>query len=124
MFSAVCSLLIQSQERNMIPILGGGMNCRYGNLNEAIKQRGFLYEENVDTANNNQGRTFGIDLCNAGNIAPLNHLIGKRKNFPGDFTYFKADKKSQIDYVCTNRIGVNFIDDFVIPEGYWHISDH
>ena len=46
------------------------------------------------------------------------------KTYPGDFTYLKAEKKSQIDYVFTDRIGVKSIKDFSICSENWHLSDH
>ena len=46
------------------------------------------------------------------------------KTFPGDFTYYKTEKKSQIDYVFTTRAGMKFVKNFSICNESWHLSDH
>ena len=97
MFCDLNELLLSACEKNLIPIMGGDMNCRYGNLNVTFSSMNILYSENIDENSNHHGRTYGIDLCTSANIFPLNHL--KQKKFSGDFTYLKADKKSQIDFV-------------------------
>ena len=75
MFCDISSQLIMSYERKLIPILGGDINCRYGNLNNYFSEHGLKYNKNVDVTSNNHGVTYGIDLCKAGCIFPLNHLI-------------------------------------------------
>ena len=94
MFGVLSNLLISLNERNLIPIMGGDMNCRFGNLNEAFREKGVIYEENVDSIDNYNGRNYGIDLCNTGNVFPLNHLRYKNRTFDGNYTYYKADKHS------------------------------
>ena len=69
------------------------------------------------------GVTHGIDLCTVGNVFPINHLDGQ-KYFPGDFTYYKGEKKSQIYFVYTNKDGLKYIKDFYIPTDDWPVSDH
>ena len=96
-------------------LLGGDLNCRYGNLNDIFRNQNMHYNDNMDVTSNNHGRTYGTELCKVGKIFPLNHLVGK-KVFPGDFTYYKGGKKSQIDFVYTNSTGLKFIKDFIIPE--------
>ena len=57
-------------------------------------------------------------------IFPINYLkLGKTK-FVGDYTYYKGEKKSQIDFVFTNAAGAKHMKDFVIPSDDWHLSDH
>ena len=114
MFSDLSDLLISSLEKNLIPILGGDMNCRYGNLNNAFDNRGLLYDENVDTRDNLHGRTYGIDLCVTGDIFPVNHLIRRNKAFTGDYTYHKGEKRSQIDFVYTCSDGIKLIKNLLI----------
>ena len=99
------------------------MNCRFGNLSDAFRGKG-LYEQNVDTLDNYNGRNHGIDVCNAGNIFPLNHLRYKGRTFCGNYTYFKADKRSQIDFAFTNDEGIKHIENFDIIMDDWHVSDH
>ena len=66
----------------------------------------------------------GTDLCVVGDIFPINHLLYRNKIFPGDFTYFKGDKKSQIDFVYTCKHALEYITKFEIHKENWHISDH
>ena len=122
MFSDLNELLISSCETGLIPIMGGDMNCRYGSLNVTFSGMNLVYNENADVNSNHHGRTYGIDLCTSASIFPLNHL--KQKKFTGDFTYYKADKKSQIDFVYTNKAGLKHITELNIPNEDWHLSDH
>ena len=46
------------------------------------------------------------------------------KTYAGDFTYFKGYKKSQIDFVYTDRIGIKHFKTFDIVAENWHLSDH
>ena len=46
------------------------------------------------------------------------------KEFPGDFTYIKADMKSQIDFALIDRIGRKLIQEFNIIQENWHLTDH
>ncbi len=124
MFSDLSDLLISSNERNLIPVMGGDMNCRFGNLNEAFHENGLVYGENVDMIDNFHGRTYGIDLCKTGNIFPLNHIMYKNRAFEGNFTYYKAGSRSQIDYVYTSKDGMKFVKNFAIITEDWHLSDH
>ena len=124
MFSDLSNLLLSANERNLNPVMGGDMNCRFGNLNDLFCGRGLLYEENVDPTDNFHGRTYGVDLCNTSNIFPLNHLKYKSKVFKSSFTYYKAENHSQIDFVFTNREGIKQIEDFSVISENWHLSDH
>ena len=123
LFCEISELLLSSLEDKLIPILGGDMNCRYGDLNNAFHDLGVVYADNSDTISNNHGRSFGIDLCKTAEMFPINHIIGRKKH-EGDFTYFKGGKKSQIDFVYCNKNGLKFIEDFCIPKDDWHLSDH
>ena len=124
MFYDLSNLMISSNERKLVPLMGGDINCRFGDLNNAFVGRYLVYGENADVVSNHHGRTFGVDLCNTGNIFPLNHLNYGRKQFTGENTYFKGEKKSQIDFVYTNRDGVKLVQDFCIISENWHLSDH
>ena len=124
MFSDLSTLLLTARENNLIPIMGGDINCRFGDLNAAFYNTGSLYANNIDISSNTHGLTYGTDLCNSANIFPLNHLIHRHFEFQGDFTYFKANKKSQIDMVYTNTQGLDFIKGFNICNENWHFSDH
>ena len=54
----------------------------------------------------------------------LNHLRMCGKTYPGDFTYYKAEKKSQLDFVFTDRVGMKYVKDYTICNENWHLSDH
>ena len=124
MFSHLSTLLISANEKKLIPILGGDINCRYNDLNKLYPELNMHYDANIDDTSNMHGRTYGKDMCQIGEVFPLNHLKYGGKHFPGDFTYIKAQKKSQIDFVYTNKTGVKYIKDFHIHSENWHFSDH
>ena len=77
----------------------------------------------MDKYTNSHGVLFS-DMCELLKILPLNHCFYRGKCFTGGYTYFKGDKKSQIDYVITNNIGRAKIAKFAIVETGWHLSDH
>ena len=122
MFTDVVNLLMKCKERNLIPILGGDFNSRPGNLSNLNVN--MKYAENVDKTSNKHGITHFKDICSVGNVFPINHLSYQRKQFPGAFTYHKADKHSQIDFVLTNNIGIRSVECFSIIDINWHLSDH
>lgn len=122
MFTDIINLLMNCKERNIIPILGGDFNCRPGNLNSLDVN--MKYAENVDKNSNKHGITYFKDICTVGNVFPINHLIFRKKQFPGAFTYHKSDKHSQIDFVLTNNIGIRSVECFSIIDKDWHLSDH
>ena len=108
MFCDLSNLLLDTCSRRWIPIVGGDINCRFGPMTNCFNDR-LLYSENVDTTSNYHGRTYGVDMCKTADIFPVNHLQYKNQKFPGDFTYHKGDKKSQIDFVFTNLEGLKYI---------------
>ena len=123
MFGELGALLMTLQERKLNPIMGGDLNCRFGNLNQLREETGLLYGENSDMSSNKHGLTYGKDLCMVGDVFPLNHLIYRGKTFDGDCTYFKGNKKSQIDYVFTNKNGIKLVENFSIQKDDWHLSE-
>ena len=123
MFSGLGGFLVSLREKKLIPVVGGDLNCRFG-VDLLREENRFLYEDNVDVTSNKHGVTYGKDLCKVGDIFPLNHLIYRGKVFDGDFTYFKSNKKSQIDFAYTNEAGLKFIKNFSIDKDHWHLSDH
>ena len=124
MLSDLSILLLTTREYELIPVMGGDINCRFGDLNAAFCNTGILYTDNIDTSSNAHGLIYGADLCNSTNIFPLNHLIHRQIEFQGDFTYFKGTKKSQIEMVYTTVDGLDFVKDFNICNDNWHFSDH
>ena len=124
MFGALGSHLILLREKNLTPILGGDLNCRFGEMNYAFREQKLSYTVNADSSSNHHGRTYGVDMCNSCGVFPLNHLRLNNITYPGDHTYYKAEKRSQIDFVYTDRIGAKAIIDFTIMNENWHLSDH
>ena len=124
MFGELSSYILSLREKDLIPVMGGDINCRYGDLNHTFHEQNLSYSLNVDQTTNHHGRTYGPDMCNSCNIFPINHLKLGKEIFLGDFTYHKGNKKSQIDFVYTNKIGAKFIEDLSIPSEDWHLSDH
>ena len=124
MFGELSNYLLSAREKNLTPIIGGDFNCQYGDLNIAFQHANRLYNTNMDATSNKHGQTYGKDLCKLNEIFALNHLTNRGKVFDGDFTYHKGDKKTQIDYVYTNKGGLNYITDFTIRKDDWHLSDN
>ena len=92
--------------------MGGDLNCRFGDMNTLFNVDHLVYEPNVDGTSNKHGSIYGKDICSASGIFPLNHLMHKGKPFEGDFTYHKGGKKSQIDFVFTDKEGLQLIKNF------------
>ena len=124
MFSHLSTLLISARKKKLTAILGGDISCRYGELNGIFQEMNLHYEVNVDMVSSMHGRTYGKDICQVGDVFPLNHLIHGRKAFPGDFTYIKANTKSQIDFVYTNKDGLKNVKELYIHNDKCHFSDH
>ena len=60
-------------------------------------------------------------MCATCKVHPINDLTYKGKQFQSDFTYIKRDKKSHIDFILTNKTGLNNVLEF---SDDWHLSDH
>ena len=95
----------------------GDHNGRIGNLEFSGK----LYENNVDLVTNPQG-VLMKSIYKECSFYPVNHLNIGINTFPGNFTYVKAEKKSQIDFLFTNNH--NKLDYFHIEEKGLTLSDH
>ena len=65
---------------------------------------------NVDVVVNSHRRLL-IGVCELHRILPLNHCCYYGKLWDGKFTYHKAGKSSQIDYIFTNQQGHKYITD-------------
>lgn len=110
--------------RGFIPIIGGDFNARVGNLNAVnYKALNWRYDDNTDSHLNQHGKALR-SICEILKISPINHSKFYDRLFDGNFTYFKAGKKSQIDLLITNDCGRRLIDNFSITQTGWHISDH
>ena len=124
MFSEICSFIVECHNSHKIVFIGGDFNCRVGNLNSMMRNNLWKYDQNVDTITNSHGRIYFPALCDTAKIMPINHLNYKRRKFMGDYTYQKQDRKSQIDFVLTDKTGRDFINDFCIIQNDWFLSDH
>ena len=60
--------------------------------------------------------TYFHHLCAVGRMMPVNQMIYNGKDFSGDYTYIKDDKKFQIDFLLTSANGREYIEDFQIIE--------
>ena len=121
MFAELDLLLHKCTEWHLTPYVGGDFNSRLGDLNLLGTWK---YNMNVDTTTNKHGRSYMMDVCKRYKLYPVNHLKYKNRTFEGDFTYYKNDKRSQIDFALTNDIGRKHIKAFKILDTDWHISDH
>jgi len=120
MFAEISAHLVDCHNKSHTPIIGGDFNSRPGNFDIFCNMN---YAPNQDQNRNSHG-TYFTDLCNIGSVFPLNHLKYKGKQFPGKYTYHKSGKNSQIDFVLTNKSGLQNISDFSIVDTNWHLSDH
>ena len=103
----------------------GDFNSRFKDLNLISSNiSGYSYSNNIDTVTNSHGSNYFQHLCIDSRLMPLNHLIFNNKHMPGKFTYHKAGKKSQIDFILVNESCLNDVIDFDIIEAGWHLSDH
>ena len=124
LFTDLVSSLIECNEKNIVPIIGGDLNCRPGNF-ENVSNSKWKYNANKDLITNKHGRTFLKDLCLTCNINPINGLRYRKKIFDNDFTFFRGkNRKSQIDLTLTNDEGRKCIENFKILQHDWHFSDH
>ena len=111
-------------DRGFTPYIGGDFNSRLGDLS-LLSQRTlkWRYVPNVDAVINSHGRLL-MGICELHHILPLNHCCYYDKNWDGKFTYHKAGKRSQVDFVFTNQQGRKYIIDYQINDASWHFSDH
>ena len=120
-------------------LLNGDFNARTGNLNDYIKhdyssshiQTGKNYSldktvhnterENKDNKINSWGRELMV-LCKSAGLRILNgRTIG---DLFGDYTYFKGNKKSAVDYVIVSKHWLGNILHFSVSEPIPYLSDH
>ena len=82
---------------------------------------GKIYDLNVDRSTNAQGILLA-SIYKSCEFYPINHLNIGYYTYTGNFTYVKSDKKSQIDYLFTNRHYK--VKSFNIVEKSLESSDH
>ena len=57
MFGILGDHLLSLNDKDLIPILGGDINCRFGDLNNAFQEQRLRYQENADNTSNHHGRS-------------------------------------------------------------------
>ena len=123
-FATVTSEINYWVSKGYHPFIGGDFNSRIGDINViSDKSLKWRYADNTD-ANVNANRVPFADMCEVLKILPINHCLYGHKQFDGGFTYFKSDKKSQIDYVLTDKVGRQKVSNFKLVTSGWHFSDH
>lgn len=125
LFSKLASHIISQINNGYIPLIGGDFNSRLKDLNylSQLCNSDWKYDDNVDNFTNSHSSYFK-DLCISCNILPLNHLKLRNVMLPGQFTYRKSDKKSQIDYILLNQAGLNCLNYFKFDNSGFSYSDH
>ena len=106
-------------------IIGGGdLNSRIGNCKRTpFNVSNCFYRPNPDTTVNSHG-LFLKRLCSAYKYFILNNLTVGDRNFDGDFTVEKANRRSQNDICITNLSGFKYITEFKIHNIPFNFSDH
>ena len=92
------NILKRIERAGKVGFIIGDHNGRMGELDYPER----IYESNIDRSSNSQGILLA-SMYKSCSFYPINHLKTYLKTFPGNFTYVKGDKKSQIDYLFTNR---------------------
>ena len=95
-----------------IVIGGGDLNSRIGSYSIPPPSSG-EYRMNPDSEINSNGRQLSLILKSFHAYA-LNNLTNMNKVFDGDFTFHKADRKSQNDIIICNLAGLNSCESFDI----------
>ena len=123
-YSVVINEMNYWLSKGLHPYVGGDFNSRIGNINDiSLKSLKWIYAENVDSGTNLNKNHFS-NMCEVLKVLPLNHCIYYKREFKGGYTYFKANKKSQIDFVVTDNFGRMNVFDFDLVVSGWHFSDH
>ena len=111
-------------EKGSTPFVDGDLNSRPGDLNMiASNSLKWRYDNNIDQTCNINGIQFA-NMCELLQMLPLNHTIYGNRKFDGSYTYFKANKKSQIDFVLIDNKGRRLVREFKLVNTKWHHSDH
>ena len=91
-------------DKGYIPFIGGDFNSRIGNINEvSVNSLKWRYNDNIDLNRNANYKNFS-NMCGVLKVLPLNHCMYRNTQFEVDWTYFKGNKKSQIESRVANLI--------------------
>ena len=124
MFSDVANITETARRKGLIPYVGGDFNSRLGDLNEFRTDCSWKYEPNIDSVVNKHGKTLFKDMCTAADINPINGVKYKKRRFDNEYTFIRANGKSQIDFVLTDGAGRMKVRKLEMVQDGWHISDH
>ena len=108
------------KDSNKIILGGGDLNSRMGDLRN---KNSCVYNENPDSELNSNGRTLK-QICNKYDIHTLNNLSVTGKRFDGDFTYYKDNRRSQVDLCLSNVYALDSVKAFQIHKLPFNFSDH
>ena len=124
MFAEVGALLVDCDQKGLIPYVGGDFNSRPGDFHLINTDTSWIYESNIDSNTNKHGKTLFRDLCCAGKVKPINGMKYYGRTFDNNFTFIRSNGQSQIDFCLTNSTGRRNVKNFQILVNDWHISDH
>ena len=120
-FSCVANMFYPV-DHNRIIIGGGDMNGRVGDVNYRLP-KSMTYSPNVDKVVNSHGNEI-ISICKSFKCFIVNNLVYNTKTFMGDFTFNKANRKSQNDILLANIAGLDSLSAFEVHDIIWNPSDH
>ena len=122
LFTNISNIFQQNCENRVI-IGGGDLNCRVGNIKRTLPLLRAKYRPNVDTFVNSHGKMLE-KICNSYKCYVMNNLSIGSKDFDGDFTFYKGNKRSQNDICLSNLVGLEKVEDFSVQRIGWNFSDH
>lgn len=121
-FAELDLLTSNDRELGIIPLLGGDLNCRPGDI--GTWHQNWNFSENCDKNKNTYGRLYFKSLCLSTDLIPLNGLMLGNKKFDNEFTFFRGNQHSQIDYILTTSEAFKSLESFRVIKDNWHASDH
>ena len=99
-------------------IIIGDLNARISN---EFPSKGFMYQSNPDKTKNFSGKILNDILMEYNDILLINGLRTQNKYFDSKFTFYRSNRKSQIDVCLSNN--ANIINEFLILDKLY-LSDH
>ncbi len=118
----LCSWFHEAEETNTPVIAMGDLNARFGDLNTISDM--FSYGINEDEMMNQNGKHIKELLFNTSSAIPLNHLKIGDNVFDGGYTFYRNEKRSQIDWCIANKHSLPNVNNFKIIRDCPSISDH
>ena len=126
-YSAESFALLQSKciDGSSKVLIMGDINSRISNLSQFENPPlGFIYSMNPDHSTNANG-SCTVDICQACEMIPVNHLTYKGNPFPGALTYRqKSNWISQLDWAIISKSAVPQIKSFIFHKDLSLPTDH